>query len=295
MSAPGGARGDGAAPGGAAERVFILGAGRAGRGLARALRARGVEVRLHGRRPEAEPDLVSAGPIPDALGGAGVALVAVQDGQVDAGLVELLAARPPAGAVVLHASGSAEPAALDRVRAAGYAAGTFHPLLPLADPARAPTLLQGGFVGVEGDRAAVAAAERLAARLGAHVLHIPAGQKARYHAAAVFASNFPTVLAGLAERLLRTSGVDADEARAAVLSLMAAAVANVREQPPAEALTGPVVRGDTETVRRHLAALQNDRGAREVYVTLSRAVLDMLEASGQRRRLDGVAGVLRDV
>ena len=298
MSAPAepasGRRGERAERAERAERVFILGAGRAGRGLARALRARGADVRLHGRRPDAGADGVTAGAIPEALGGAGVALIAVQDGQLDGALGELLAARPAAGTVVLHASGSAEPAALDRVRAAGYAAGTFHPLLPLADPARAPALLDGGFVGIEGDYAAVVAAERLAARVGANVIPIPQGQKARYHAAAVFASNFPTVLAGIAERLLRTSGVEAERARAAVLSLMAAAVANLREQPPAAALTGPVVRGDADTVRRHLAVLHSDRGAREVYVALSRAVLEMLEAPGQSRRLDAVAGVLRD-
>jgi predicted short-subunit dehydrogenase-like oxidoreductase (DUF2520 family) len=227
-----GGRGERAERGARAERVFILGAGRAGRGLARALRARGADVRLHGRRRDGGPDAVTAGAIPEALGGAGVALIAVQDGQLEAALSELLRARPAAGTVVLHASGSAEPEALDRVRAAGYPAGTFHPLLPLADPSRAPVLLDGGFVGIEGDGAAVAAAERLAERVGAHVIRIPRGQKARYHAAAVFASNFPTVLAGIAERLLRTSGVEAERARAAVLSLMAAAVANVREQPP---------------------------------------------------------------
>jgi predicted short-subunit dehydrogenase-like oxidoreductase (DUF2520 family) len=274
-------RGVGDPGGGADERVLILGAGRAGRGIARALRAAGVTVALHGRRAERGPDEISAGELPAALDGATVALVAVQDAHLDGAVDQLLAARPVAGAAVLHASGSAEPASLDRARAAGYAAGTFHPLLPLADPAHAPELFRGAYVGVDGDDDAVAVARRLAARLGARALTIPRGEKARYHAAAVIASNFPAVLAALAERLLGASGIEREDARRAVLGLMGAAVANLRELPPAAALTGPVVRGDADTVRRHLAALETDRGAREAYVALSRAALALVrEAAG---------------
>jgi hypothetical protein len=55
-----------------------------------------------------------------------------------------------------------------------------------------------------------------------------------------------------------------------------------------------VVRGDVDTVRRHLDVLESDRGAREVYVALSRAAVEMLEWSGQRRLLDEMASALRD-
>jgi predicted short-subunit dehydrogenase-like oxidoreductase (DUF2520 family) len=237
-----------------------------------------MDVTLHGRRSEGGPDPVTSGDLPAALGGAGVVLVAVQDTQLDRAVDQLLAAGPAVGAVLLHASGSAEPASLDRARAAGYAAGTFHPLLPLADPARAPVLFHGACVGIDGDDGAMRVARRLAARLGASTLAIPAGEKARYHAAAVFASNFPAVLAAVAERLLNASGIEGGAARHAVLGLMNAAVANLRELPPAAALTGPVARGDADTVRRHLAALETDRGAREAYVALSRAALEMLRA-----------------
>ena len=147
-----------------ADRVFVLGAGRAGRGLARALGASGVDVvALHGRRAEpaespesAQPGepgalAVSAGRLPPSLGGATVVLVAVQDAALDAALEEILAAPPAPGAVLLQASGSAEPARFESARAAGFAAGTFHPLVPLADPRRAPALLRGSWVGVDGD------------------------------------------------------------------------------------------------------------------------------------------------
>jgi predicted short-subunit dehydrogenase-like oxidoreductase (DUF2520 family) len=264
-----------------ADRVFVLGAGRAGKGLARALDASGVALAgLHGRRAEpAGADgapAVTAGALPPSLGGAGVVLVAVQDAALDGAIAELLAAPPLPGAVLLQASGSAEPERFADARRAGHPAGTFHPLVPLADPSRAPALLRGAWVGAEGDPAAVAAARRLAAALGASVLEIPAGEKARYHAAAVFASNFPTVLAAIAARLMREAGVAEGDGRDAVRALLAAAAANVASGDPLAALTGPVVRGDVVTVRRHLDALADDGDARAVYLALSRAALGML-------------------
>ncbi len=263
------------------DRVFILGAGRAGRGLARALRASGVTLAgLHGRRTDAGEDIVTAGPLPASLRDATAILVAVRDAQLDQALGELLAGSLPDEAVFLQASGSAEPAASADVRTSGHAYGTFHPLLPLSDPARAMDLFRGGWVGVGGDPPAAAAARRLAAALGARTIEIPVESRARYHAAAVMASNFPTVLAALAERLLAESGVDTGAGRAAVRSLMAAAVGNLRNTPPEKALTGPIVRGDVETVRRHLEALEGEPSTAAVYHCISRAALQLLRESG---------------
>ena len=266
-----------------APSVFVLGAGRAGRGLARALRASGVAVvGLHARHAAADdPDRATAGSLPPALARAEVILLAVQDAALDAALAQLLGGATLApGAVILQASGSASPERFADARDAGHPSGTFHPLVPLADPARAASLLRGGWVGIDGDPEARASARRLAATLGASVLEIPPGEKARYHAAAVFASNFPTVLAAIAERLMREAGVADAEGTAAVRALLAAAAANVASGDTRAALTGPVVRGDVLTVRRHLEAIAGDREARDVYVALSRAALGIVGASG---------------
>ena len=261
------------------DRLFILGAGRAGRGLARALRASGVTVLgLHGRTAEAGYPAVTAGAIPGVLGEAGVVLVAVRDAQLESALRELLAAGLAPGAVVLHVSGSAPDALLAPLRAAGHPAGTFHPLLPLSSAAEAPRLLHGAWIGVDGDPDARGAARRLAAVIGARTLEIPDGEKARYHAAAVFASNFPIVLAEIAAGLLIDAGVPGAEAREAVQGLLAAAALNLRGRAPAEALTGPVARGDVGTVQAHLAALTGD--ARAIYVTLARAAVDLARDAG---------------
>ena len=267
---------------GGARTVFVLGAGRAGRSLARAFVVAGIDVvGLHGRH--AEPYLkppITAGPLPDSLGRAGVVLVTVRDAQLGDALRQLAAASLAPSAVVLHASGATDPPEAAALRDRGHPVGTMHPLVPLADPSRAPQMLRDAWIGVDGSPEAIRVATALAERLGAHALTIPPGEKPRYHAAAVFAANFPVVVAALAERLLVETGVAEREARSATLALMAAALSNLETGRPHDVLTGPIARGDVVSVRGHLAALASDAPALAAYVTLSRAALTLARERG---------------
>jgi predicted short-subunit dehydrogenase-like oxidoreductase (DUF2520 family) len=277
------------------DRVFILGAGRAGRSLARALRAGGVQiVGLHGRHASVAEGITAGAP-PSSLGSATSVLVTVRDAQLDGALATLVSGRLASQAVVLHASGSADPEGLTPLRAAGHPCGTFHPLLALSDPAHAPQALRGAWIGIDGDDEARRVSERLAAAVGAHVLYIPTGEKARYHAAAVFASNFPTVLMCLAEELLRDVGIAPDIAGPALHPLFASAVENLRSGAGASALTGPIVRGDVDTVKRHLSALRVHPDTLDAYRALSRAALRWVRdaGAGDQSRLDEIERLLR--
>lgn len=263
--------------------LVLVGAGRAGRALAAAFRAAGLPHALVDRRSIVEqhgpPVFASRG---DAIQHAAAILVAVRDGQLDVALDEL---REQDGVrletVVLQVSGSAEPAARDRITAAGLSYGTFHPLLPLIDPTLASFRLQGSVIGIEGDVAAHAIAAQLAARLGATTIEIPRSERAAYHAAAVLASNFPVALAALAEGLLSRIGVDSMAAHRAVRALMAASVENLAAAPRAlDALTGPIARSDVATVRAHTTALHGLRPYHDVYEVLSRATLELMRERG---------------
>jgi predicted short-subunit dehydrogenase-like oxidoreductase (DUF2520 family) len=206
----------------------------------------------------------------------------VRDGQLDVALDELrVRDGVRTGTIVLQVSGSAEPAARERITADGVHYGTFHPLLPLIDPSLASFRLQGSVIGVEGDEMAAAVAERLAQRLGATTIVIPRNERAAYHAAAVIASNFPVTLAALAEGLLSRIGVDTVAAHRAVRALMAASVENLAAAPRAlDALTGPIARGDVATVRAHTTALHGMRPYHDVYEIVSRATLDLMRERG---------------
>jgi predicted short-subunit dehydrogenase-like oxidoreductase (DUF2520 family) len=268
------------------ERVLIVGAGQVGRGLFKAFRASGIDtLGLHSRRPS--PYATSSGALPTSISDANTIVLAVRDNQIDDALADLMNSRGrggrgqvASGTVVVHTSGGAEPELMPRVSEFGLSGGTFHPMVPFANPDRAPELLKRAWIGIDGDDQARATSRRLAGHIGARTLEIPPGGKSRYHAAAVISSNFPVVLAAIASELLMSLGVPERSAQQAVHGLMEAAVSNIADTPPSEALTGPVVRGETDTVIRHLNALRSDPEARAIYKRLSLAALAIAAERG---------------
>ena len=279
------------------ERVFIIGPGHVGRGLFRAFRASGVEVvGLHGKRPSGIA--TSTGNIPADASRANVVIVCVRDTQLDDTIAEVSVAaadgRIARGAVIVHTSAIAEPAGLKALSEAGFPTGTFHPLVPFSDPDVSADLLRKGWVGIDGDNAAKNASRRLAGHLGARTVEIPAGKKGAYHAAAVISSNFPIVLASVAGRLLHEIGIPDASAYQAVESLMSGALANMKQMLPDDALTGPIVRADAETVGKHLRALHGYEAALDVYRALSAAAVEIAKRRGvDQKKLAAVAGLLR--
>jgi predicted short-subunit dehydrogenase-like oxidoreductase (DUF2520 family) len=115
--------------------------------------------------------------------------------------------------------------------------------------------------------------EQLARDIGMRPVVLDRQAKPRYHAAAAIASNYLVVLAAMAERLMVEAGVDAPTARHGIATLMDGTLANVRAG--GAALTGPIIRGDVETVRAHLAVLPPDLA--DSYRALGRAALAMAD------------------
>jgi len=279
------------------ERVFIIGPGHVGRGLFRAFRASGVDVvGLHGKRPSGVT--TSTGEIPPEAARANVVLLCVRDSQLDDAIAEVAAAagsgRIARGSVILHTSAIAEPAGLGALTAGGFPGGAFHPLVPFNDPDISAELLRKAWIGIDGDIAAKNASRRLAGHLGARTLDIPPGKKPAYHAAAVISSNFPVVLASVAAQILHDIGIPDASAYQAVESLMSGALANMKRTVPDDALTGPVMRGDLETVGKHLRALSGHEGALDVYRAMSAAAADIAERRGiDQKKLAAIKGLVR--
>jgi predicted short-subunit dehydrogenase-like oxidoreductase (DUF2520 family) len=158
----------------------------------------------------------------------------------------------------------------------------------------AADLLRKGWVGIDGENGVRNTSRRLAGHIGARTLDIPAGKKPAYHAAAVISSNFPVVLASVAGHLLHDIGVPDSSAYQAVESLMSAALANMKQALPDDALTGPIVRGDAETVGKHLRALEKQGQALDVYRALSAAAVEIARYRGvDQKKLAALAGMLR--
>jgi len=262
--------------------VGIIGPGRAGLGLALALRRGGVRVLgVHGRRRKTVPRglRLSVGGLPPWLGDVDVVLLAVRDDALPA-LVRSLARAPwRRGQVVLHLSGALTHRVLAPLRRAGVRVASWHPLMAVsADPRKAALHFRGATFAVEGETAAVRAGERLARALGGRPMRLPAAAKVRYHAGAVFASNYLVVMLAEAEALLVAAGIPRRRAREALLPLALVSLENVWESGPIAALTGPVRRGDEATVRRHLAAL--GPRARALYAAAGAAAAGLAGEAG---------------
>ncbi len=264
--------------------VAIVGAGRMGQGIGLALLRAGWEPTLLARAPR---PVAGALPLESAdwerpVRSARLVLVATPDDAV-AVVAERLARlggglAVGAGQVVLHLSGVLDRRALAPLEGTGAGLGSFHPLQTVADPLSAPERLRGAFAAIEGDPRALEAGRALAAALGMEPVTVAPGGKALYHAGAVVAANYVVALAGVAARLAREAGVPPERAGRIYLPLLAGAVENVARLGPAEALTGPVRRGDLSTIRAHLAALAP--GDRALYRALGRAALELAREAG---------------
>jgi predicted short-subunit dehydrogenase-like oxidoreductase (DUF2520 family) len=122
--------------------------------------------------------------------------------------------------------------------------------------------------------------ERLIARMENPVQRIAAEEKARYHAAAVFVSNFVNGVTFVGSRLLEDSGLDAEFAQQAWRGLFRGNARAIAEKGPAAALTGPVERGDTGTVRAHLEALEAAEDPHAVEASHTAEVPHALDSPG---------------
>lgn len=264
--------------------VGVIGAGRMGAGLALALTRAGREVRLVNRRPVRVPPpltlrVAPGGPDAEWLSGLDVLVLAVPDDRIHA-VAQALGAVHGIGPhhTVLHCSGVLGQEALAPLVPTRAALGSLHPLQTISDPEVAPERFLGAWAAVEGSGAAMETAEGLARAVGLKPFRITAKAKTLYHAGAVFASNYLVVVEAIAQRLLRHAGLSDDDAWAALSPLVRGTITNLLAGDPRGALTGPVARGDTDTILRHLAALTVDDA--RLYQALGRAALELARKRG---------------
>jgi predicted short-subunit dehydrogenase-like oxidoreductase (DUF2520 family) len=184
----------------------------------------------------------------------------------------------PAGCAALHLSGALAADVLAPLHEAGYSIGSLHPLVAVADPRLAAERVRGAAFAVSGDPAALGVARRIVSALDGRPLVIPPPLRPLYHAAAVVASNYLVATTGLAMRLLEDAGVPADDTLPALLPLLRSTIDNIERLGVPAALTGPIPRGDTDTIRLHLARLSGTD--RSLYCALGMELLRLARSAG---------------
>jgi predicted short-subunit dehydrogenase-like oxidoreductase (DUF2520 family) len=177
-----------------------------------------------------------------------------------------------AGQAVVHTSGAFDVTPLMAAQERGAATGVFHPLQAFSPGAPADRFA-GIAVGVDAEQPLFGRLGRLAQRLGASHFVLRGVDRARYHAAAVFASNYLVALHVAAARVWQEAGLPGDAARSALVALSRGALESLSAHDLARALTGPLTRGDTATISRHLHALTTDPDSHALYRALARELM----------------------
>ena len=191
------------------------------------------------------------------------------------------------GRVALHSSGALTSDELAVLRSRGASVASLHPLMTFV-PGSLPSL-SGVSFALEGDAPAVRVARRVIEDLGGHAYSIRKKDKAAYHAWGTFASPLFTALLATAESVAALAGVNRKAAKQRIIPILQQTLTNYAVFGAAGAFSGPIVRGDVDTMKRHLGVLRALPAAREVYSALARSALRYLPArnkSDLRRLLD---------
>lgn len=283
-------------------KVAVVGAGRVGTAFALRLKEKGYPVVAVASRSPASAGRLAEMTGAKACGAAEAAragelvLLTTPDGVIAVAAEEISREggfRP--GQFVAHASGALPAAVLSPAQQAGAAVFSLHPLQSFATPELAVDRLPGSYFTFEGDPDAIPLARRLVADLGGMLFELDAAAKPLYHAAACVASNYLVTLLDLVLTLAEQAGLPRESIFPAFLPLIQGTLQNVGAVGPVTGLTGPVARGDVETIRQHALAMEKE--AWELYRVLGLHTVKLARRKGlspeAARELEKIFGEVR--
>jgi predicted short-subunit dehydrogenase-like oxidoreductase (DUF2520 family) len=234
---------------------------RTAKSLARRLKARLVEI---GKQP-LDTDIIWITVADDAIADVARVLARSQDWK---------------GKVVFHSSGAMTSEELAPLRDKGAHVASVHPMMTFVR-GTAPEMAGVAFA-LEGDAAAAREARAIVERLGGRSFSIEERNKILYHVFGSFASPLIIALVATLEEVARAAGIREFEIKPVVVPLIWQTLRNYLTHDAEAAFSGPLVRGDVTTVRKHLAELQRLPEARAVYVALANAALKNLPVKNRK-------------
>jgi predicted short-subunit dehydrogenase-like oxidoreductase (DUF2520 family) len=202
------------------------------------------------------------------------------------------------GQSVVHCSGADSTDILEPARKLGAYVGVFHPLQTFASVRQAIENMPGSTFALEAEEPLLTTLKDMATALGGYWIELKAGDKVIYHASAVIACNYLVTLVKLATDLWQTFGIPGHQATQALLPLIRGTIHNIDTVGIPQCLTGPIARGDTGTIRKHLDALQKVApGLISTYQELGRQTIPIALAKGRinQRQAEELEAILKEV
>jgi predicted short-subunit dehydrogenase-like oxidoreductase (DUF2520 family) len=193
------------------------------------------------------------------------------------------------GKSVVHCSGADSTDILDKARREGVNVGGFHPLQTFAGLQQAIENIPGSTFVIEAEEPLLTTLKEMAGLLGGSWIQLKATDKAAYHAAAVFASNYLVTLVKMSADLWRTFSIPSDQAIKALLPLMRGTLHNIETIGLPLCLTGPIARGDSGTISKHIKEINEktpelltsykELGLQTIPIALAKGKIDKKQAN----------------
>lgn len=280
--------------------ISIIGPGKVGVALAKLARSAGYRIAaVAGRDPgrtqqaaaEIGPETRALAPV-EAASASELIFLTVSDAAIRSVAEQLASAGAlKEDSVLVHCSGALTSEILAGLWGSrSIAVASFHPLQSFPTVERAEANLPGSHCFLEGDDRALDVLEAFGADIGTHCVRIETPSKALYHAGAVIACNYLCALMDTALEVTEAAGIERSIAWPALQPLIQSTLDNIGRLGPAGALTGPIQRGDGETVAVHLRALEKSApDLRSLYCALGDRTLDLATQGGATTALTAEA------
>jgi len=271
------------------EKIAIIGVGKVGTAVGFLLKGKGYTIASicarHQESLDRAHDLIGGEPfldVAEASKKGDVVLLTTGDDQIQKVCGEIAAKGGFCqGQKVIHMSGASSLDVLKSAQESGAEILSIHPLQAFATISGAIEQLPGTVFGVTADENVIEWAYNFVEELGGRPIYIQDAQKLIYHAAACVVSNFFVTLMWIGKKMAMHVGMPDEMALDAYWPLVKGTFNNIEENGPVGALTGPIVRGDIETIKGHRKKIGEElRGLLEVYDVLGRHTVEVALEKG---------------
>ena len=194
--------------------------------------------------------------------------------------------------IICHTSGALSSDIFEGIDEKGAFGYSIHPLFAVYSRLESYKEFSRSFITIEGNEKYLDYFVDMYRSMGHKVAVIAAENKMRYHAAAVFSSNFIVGVAAIAENMLKSCGFSDEDAGNALAPILMNNCRNIVNAGTVNALTGPVERNDMGTISDHLKVL--DEFEKRVYIDLSEAALHVAQVKNPERDYDNLKALLNE-